>query len=169
MVDLDSQILGVSIKSYLDLDPECLRPLNHAEVEALAQIAFLAEGEEEAMLPEDIDELPPIGRVVFNRLYVTPIRVTVAAAAFMTVLCDGRQPDAIVWAWTIYQLAKRLGRQELNLDDVARAFPKVPTDASRAHIWEQQRGHVYQIPFANLLDRRALWGIPCLSAIPASP
>lgn len=164
MLDIDSQILGASIKSYLDLDSEYLRPFNKTEFEVLAQLVFLAEFGDDPLLPEDISILPPIARVVFNRLYATPIRVTTKAAGLLAMLCDGRQTDAVVWAWTIYQLAKRLGKSELNLDDVARAFPQVPTEAGRAYVWEQQRGHVYQIPFANLLDRRSLWGIPKLAA-----
>ena len=132
--------------SLLDCKENELRPLTPEEQDLFMSICGRYQSQEPVVTPDSNFwiESDPVSRFlkacICMRLEIAGVRVT--EPVYMLIVAYGaRHPgDMVLWAYALFQLSKRLGRTELNMDDLVNAFPfGIPTEAGKSRVWNSQK------------------------------
>ncbi|MBS1722734.1 MAG: hypothetical protein JSS66_06965 [Armatimonadetes bacterium] len=144
--------------SLLDTATDERRPLTREETELMTK-SLLAGMTAASQVPFDSKECQ--GTIVFGafmaRLDYADVQVTPAALGVVLSWTDGRPGDLVLWSYTVFCLAKNLGKRLIVPEDLVDAFPEgIPTEPARKRIWlaqkSDQNGHS-----VNLLDLDEVW------------
>src|SRR5690606_8551320 len=107
------------------------------------------------------EDAPVLIKIFLARL--SPAEPPITLGCILIATCDADRPgDAVMWAWTLVQLAKRKGGL-VTAKDLIEAFAgKLPSKEFKSKIWDSQKkwahGIQYQSPSSdNLLDEIPLW------------
>jgi len=132
--------------SLLDCKENELRPLTPEEMKLFMSICMRYHSQETLVTP-DSDfwiESDPVSRFlkacICMRLEIVGVRVT--EPVYMLIVAYGADGpgDMVLWAYALFQLSKRLGRKELNMDDLVNAFPfGIPTEEGKSRVWNSQK------------------------------
>ena len=109
------------------------------------------------MTPEDANLMGPLAKILFFRIRAASpgTRITAGLGLWCVTICNGSPGNAVLWTWTLHNMAQRIPGSMLTLDDWARAFPLgVPTEEELSRVWTAQKKDGY-----NLLDQDSVWEI----------
>jgi hypothetical protein len=153
------------VLSFLDLKQNELQELSDEQAKTIIALSI---GQEDLKQPLPADKLEdcltkagtiqmPFGMTVLvKRLQQTDAEYSPDAVLFVTTLC--RTPgDAVMWAYTLFQQAKKSGKNSVTLHDLCMGpfGYGFPTDAGKERIWDAQKDK--DSPLGNLLDNSKTW------------
>jgi hypothetical protein len=146
----------VELKSYLDAEQ---RHMTRDETELFMRLTIIEQRGGSAVFDELIAS-SFISRIINDRLHAFSghgaSKVTIVIADMWS---RGVPGCGVMWAFTLFTLARKLGQQVQSMDFVRAFNSGVPTDTSLQSIWGNQKGDAHGIACDNLLnviDWRAL-------------
>jgi hypothetical protein len=99
-----------------------------------------------------------VSQIFLKRLTLSDVLYDPCVAAFMCILPD-RPGMAVLWAWTLYDRTRELGRP-YTMGDLTNDFPMgFPTKEGMEKAWDRQKGYTQDPPVKcdNMLDKAEPW------------
>jgi len=94
-------------------------------------------------------------QVMSKRLQASGQKVQLPTMLFLASLCQ-TPGDAVMWAYTLCDIAERLNVEFVGLHELTQMFPDgFPTDTARLACWDAQKDS--NAPIGNAMDDMTSW------------
>lgn len=116
------------------------------------------QGNVQPFTPEKAIEIGFLGKVLWSRLDLGGIKISMFLALWCIVVSNGNVGRVVQWAWTMRELYIQHGKRLLVVNDWTMAFPMgVPTEEECSRVWDLQKQE--GAPAGNGLDRGEVWTV----------
>lgn len=142
------------MKSPLDAETEPMTP-EQTETYITCLTAEKTHGEDP--IPEDFDG-SQIHNIMAKRIKSSGADVSRWVIALLATLCNGRQGNAVLWAYACKQMHDKT-RKKITMTELANFFPMgFPTEEAMHACWDSQKGYNMGLKNVdNYLDSREAW------------
>jgi len=128
--------MNMPLQSLLDFNVEA--EVDPEVSEALLKLVKTESADDSSWLIELLDG-QPYGRIIKDRLGMAKLTASPAAIMFCVTRCD-RPAYAVMWAYTLCHIARRLEKDHVDVSDVASFFNfGLPTEESMKSCWMAQK------------------------------
>lgn len=148
----------VKLKDLRDAYKIAHAPMSRDQTDTFIRASLLDENIKTPFDEQDGAMLGGLGQVLWKRLS-HPHSVEVSkGAAVVAITAADRIGAVVLWAYTLHEMWKKLGRM-VTVQDIAMAFPTgFPTPDAVEKIWNAQKGYNNgETSGRNLIDDEAYW------------
>ena len=89
---------------------------------------------------KDLVTKDPICRIAQGRMNFAKVKATVPTLLWISIICEGSPGNAVIWAYTLCDIAEKEGDEPINLTTLTKYFPNgYPTEDTKRKCWEGQK------------------------------
>ena len=155
----------MAVLSYKDSDPGTHIPMTKEQSEMFIKCFFAdqtAKTKGETFNLSIAEQCGALGQILFYRLDVAKVPVSVGLAIFLMQMSNGSPGELVMWAYTMNRIYDKQ-RKLLTMDVLSEHFPwGFPHEKERHRLWDAQKVHEHGREFHgtdNMVDLTETWSL----------